>query len=258
MASTSSYDEQMKKYQEYVGGQQSYADALERAYQQKMNENKDLIAQQNQLQSNLYSLPTTLRSEYMGGPVRNPLEQEALIGQRTGNAQQALQNVADLLTNRKTRYEDILNKSMGQWGSETEAQRLSAEAAWQKYQSELAQEEAARQEAQRAFERDMAQKQYELSKYSTYNRGGGGGGGGGINYAWPEVAKPQYTQEQRDAAYAQYVKDTYGGTIGKNVSYLGSAPKPASSSVSYLSQAPTKKRATYAPWDMYKLYPTYK
>lgn len=230
------YDEWAKKnqkYQDYTGGTQSFQNALESGYNAKMGENKDLITQQNALQNELYQLPTNLRASYLGGPVRNPLEQEALIGQRVGNAQNAVQNVADLLSNRKVRYEDILSKAMGQWGSETEAARLSAEAQWQAYLAQQAQEEAQR-------ERDFQAQQAALARASS-----GGSGGASIN--WPQ---PTIPDDIAAKAYADYVAAQGWGTVGENVSYL---PKKGATSSTKASS--TKKPVSYQdPFDPYGLY----
>lgn len=149
------WQRQQKEYENMVGGTGDFQEALKKKYGEKYNYNADLINQKNQLQSQMFALPGQMRQEYMGGPIRNPLAQEALISNRVANVGGQVANVTDLLNQRGQQFGDILNSSMNQWNSQAEAKRLSAESAWRAYQEEESRRAAARAAAQQASWMDM-------------------------------------------------------------------------------------------------------
>jgi hypothetical protein len=141
------YEKSQKRYQDLVSGQNKFTELVKQKLGEKTDYNKDLITQQNQLAENQLSLPSQLRSEFSEGPVRNPLQQEALIQSRQSALGSSVGSVADLLAARGQREQDILSSGANVYGTMLQGAGTAAENAWRLYQDRVAQDEAARNRA---------------------------------------------------------------------------------------------------------------
>jgi hypothetical protein len=141
------YEKSQKRYQDLVSGQNKFTELVKQKLGEKTDYNKDLITQQNQLAENQLSLPSQLRSEFSEGPIRNPLQQEALIQSRQSALGSSVGSVADLLAARGQREQDILSSGANVYGTMLQGAGTAAENAWRLYQDRVAQDEAARNRA---------------------------------------------------------------------------------------------------------------
>lgn len=165
------YQDLMNSYTSSAGGQ-NFQDQLEKALGERTGYNKDLIEQQNQLQSQMYNMPQQARAEYLNSNITNPLAQEALIAQQRQNVQSQLGSTVDLLNARKQNYSNILSQAMGRENQAQEQVRLSAENAWRLYQDQLARQEAARQAGANASALQL-QRDYLNSLMNPQSQSGG-------------------------------------------------------------------------------------
>jgi hypothetical protein len=163
----SEYEKAQNRYQELLSGSDKFKNLVEKQLGEKTNYNKDLIDQQQRLMEKQLSLPSQLRSEFSGGPIRNPLAQEALIQQRASNVGQQLGSVSDLLGARGQRQNDMLNSALSTYQTRLTGEQTAAEAAWRMYQDALAREEAARARAAAAAQSGWIE--------DLLNQGTGGG-----------------------------------------------------------------------------------
>lgn len=168
--------DRLKEYERLFAQQQQYNPAkfqqeFERGYGEATNYNKDLISDRNTAVSQLQSLPSQLREQYYSSPVRNPLQQEALITGRTANVSNDIGTLTDLLTARKGRYEDVLGNQLQAYLADQQNAATAAENAWRLYQDALAREQAAKGSGGSGSIADI------LAALGL--TGGAGGGGGG-------------------------------------------------------------------------------
>ena len=143
----SDYEKAQSRYQDLLSGSDRFKSLVEKQLGEKTNYNKDLIEQQQRLMEKQLSLPSQLRSEFSGGPIRNPLAQEAVIQQRASNVGSQLGSVSDLLAARGQRQSDMLSNALSTYQTRLAGEQTAAEAAWRLYQDALAREEAARARA---------------------------------------------------------------------------------------------------------------
>lgn len=212
------YQDLMNNYTQGAGSQ-SFQDQLEKALGERTNYNKDLIEQQNALQSQMYNMPQQARAEYLNSNITNPLAQEALIAQQRQGIQSQLGSVVDLLNARKQNYSNILSQAMGREQQAQEQIRLSAENAWRLYQDQLARQERARQAGANAQALQM-QKAYLESLMDPDGDTGGAGGTG-------ETGETGETFTVEDGASANTAQaqglNRLGGAVARSVSELKGA-----------------------------------
>lgn len=125
----------------------AYQREFEKAYGEATDYSSDLIGQRSEAIGQAQALPSRLRASYAQSAVRNPLEQEALIGQRRGNVTSDISRLTDLLGARKSRYEDVLGNYLQAYQTDAQKAQTAMENSWRLYQGALAQEEAQRARA---------------------------------------------------------------------------------------------------------------
>lgn len=206
------YQDLMNSYTSSAGGQ-NFQDQLEKALGERMGYNKDLIEQQNQLQSQMYNMPQQARAEYLNSNITNPLAQEALIAQQRQGIQSQLGSVVDLLNARKQNYSNILSQAMGREQQAQEQVRLSAENAWRLYQDQLARQEAARQAGANASALQL-QRDY-LNSLMNQGQGTGGAVGTGETFTVEDGASANTAQAQG--------LNRLGGAVARSASELKGA-----------------------------------
>ena len=146
--------EKLKEYESMFQRRQQaltvpqYQQGFEKAYGEATNYNADLIGQRSESIGQAQALPSQLRASYANSAIRNPLEQEALIGQRRGNITSDISRLTDLLGARNSRFQDVLGRYTQGYMADLEAEDRNLENQWRLYQDILAQEEAARARAQ--------------------------------------------------------------------------------------------------------------
>lgn len=206
------YQDLMNSYTSSAGGQ-NFQDQLEKALGERTGYNKDLIEQQNQLQSQMYNMPQQARAEYLNSNITNPLAQEALIAQQRQGIQSQLGSVVDLLNARKQNYSNILSQAMGREQQAQEQVRLSAENAWRLYQDQLARQEAARQAGANASALQL-QRDY-LNRLMNQGQGTGGAVGTGETFTVEDGASANTAQAQG--------LNRLGGAVARSLSELKGA-----------------------------------
>lgn len=210
------YQDLMNNYTQGAGSQ-SFQDQLEKALGERTNYNKDLIEQQNALQSQMYNMPQQARAEYTQSNITNPLAQEALIASQRQNVQSQLGSVVDLLNARKQNYANILSQAVGRENQAQEQIRLSAENAWRLYQDQLARQERARQAGANAQALQMQKAYLESLMDPDGDKGQGTGGdvGTGETFTVEDGASANTAQAQG--------LNRLGGAVARSASELKGA-----------------------------------
>lgn len=180
------YEKTYNSYVERTGNLGKYEESLRKEITDKTNGNQDLIDRERESSQELMALPSQLRAQFFNSNIRNPLLQEAVIGDRRGSVMSGLNALQSSRESRNMRFEDILNNTMKKENADLERQRLSAEGLYKLYETLQQQEN---------FNRQMA-------------RGSGGGGGGGFSIpALPggeqTGSNPLITQIQNEIANRQ-------------------------------------------------------
>jgi len=200
----SDYEKSQARYQDLLSGSSKFKDMVEQQIKEKTNYNKDLIGQQQRLIENQLSLPSQLRSEFSGGPIRDPLAQEALIQQRSSNVGQQLGSVGNLLSARNQDQSSLMQKALESYQSTLSGEQTAAENAWRLYQDALAREEAAKARAA------ASQPAFDLS--SLFNNAGGSSTGGGGEPVY-EIEDPNHPSNFGTAS----LTDSYQDRLAKQV-----------------------------------------
>lgn len=142
------YEDLFKKSQAY--DMNKYQQDFQKAYNEAMNYNKDLIAQKSASLGELQAVAPTMRERYSSSLITDPTRQMSLIAQARQAPITDWGQAVDLLSARGAKYSDILGKALGGYQTAAEQANTAAENAWRLYQDAVAQQEAARARAARA------------------------------------------------------------------------------------------------------------
>ena len=138
-----------------------FQQALEDAVNQRLNYNQDLINSRSGLLEEQLALPSVLRAELAQGAILNPLDREAIIGQRRASTGARLAGVMDSLDARKLRIADFIGRGTTQYGAESDQARMLAQLAQDRASRALAARQAAQQLAMQQAAIDAQNRWYE-------------------------------------------------------------------------------------------------
>lgn len=177
--------DRLREYERLFAETQKYNPAkfsqdFERGYGEATNYNKDLIQDRSSAVQQMQALPNQLRNQYYSSPIRNPLAQEELISNRMSTVGNDLTTLTDLLTARKSRYQDVLQTQLQAYLADQQNAQAAAENAWRLYQDALAQEQAARGSGSGGMSMEDLIKLLGgggEDDITVFEEGGGGGGG---------------------------------------------------------------------------------
>lgn len=144
---------------EYVSAAGSLPTKLKDAINEKLDYNKDLISQKNELASKYFQAPSEARAKYADPTsqdyIFNPFQAENLVSQYTNQAYAPYQTASDVLNARTGSIQDIINSASEAFKGQVGAAEGKANLARQTYEDLLGQ----------------GRWQYE----QTHKAGGGGG-----------------------------------------------------------------------------------
>jgi len=139
------YEDLFKKAQSY--DMNKYQQDFQKAYNEAMNYNQDLIQQKASSLGELQAVAPTMRERYSSSLITDPTRQMSLIAQARQAPITDWGQAVDLLSARGAKYSDILGKALGSYQTAAEQANTAAENAWRLYQDAVAQREAARARA---------------------------------------------------------------------------------------------------------------
>lgn len=175
------YEDLFKKSQAY--DMNKYQQDFQKAYNEAMNYNKDLIAQKSASLGELQAVAPTMRERYSSSLITDPTRQMSLIAQARQAPITNWGQAVDLLGARGAKYSDILGKATSGYQTAAEQANMAAENAWRLYQDAVARDEAAKARA--------ASSRGGIDLASLLGLGGGvTQTGGGDTYEIPEGGTP--------------------------------------------------------------------
>lgn len=145
-------EERLKEYEDLFKKTQAYdinkyQEDFQKAYNEAVNYNQDLIQKKAQSLGELQAVAPTLREKYANSLITDPTVQMSLIAQARQAPITNWGQAVDLLNVRGAKYSDILGKALGGYQTAAEQANTAAENAWRLYQDAVAQQEAARARA---------------------------------------------------------------------------------------------------------------
>jgi hypothetical protein len=133
------YEDLFKKAQSY--DMNKYQQDFQKAYNEAMNYNQDLIQQKASSLGELQAVAPTMRERYSSSLITDPTRQMSLIAQARQAPITDWGQAVDLLSARGAKYSDILGKALGGYQTAAEQANTAAENAWRLYQDAVQQDQ---------------------------------------------------------------------------------------------------------------------
>jgi len=151
-----------KKYAELLGGSSTLPYKLKEALQKKLDYNKDIIQQREQVMADYFTAPARAREKYQN--IWNPFVRERLVQEAKAQALQPYGVLSDVLEQRMGQVADIVGQGVAGWQGMVQTAGALADLAQKKYTNALNEYLQAAQLEDAAERRRLAEQQFAFQK----------------------------------------------------------------------------------------------